>query len=803
MQISYNWIKDYINFTQPSDELAKLLTQIGLEVTHIQRKPLIQGDLQGLVLGQVLACEKHPNADRLYYTQVDIGNQQILSIICGAPNIQLGQKVIVAPIGTKLYPYAGESFTIKKAKIRGITSEGMLCAADELGLSPDHAGILVLDTALPPGTPAKQCLDIQTDFILTVDITPNRADACSHIGVARDLGALLEQPVHMPSVISLPNDLPPLPITVNVEDLAMCPRYSAVAIYGVEIKQSPEWLQQKLRAIDIQPVNNIVDLTNFVMHECGQPLHAYDYDKLIGSRLHVQQATAGAQLVTLDTVLRQLTGEELIISDQKGVIALAGVLGGKHTSISHTTQNVFLESAYFDPKAISNTTKHQHLKTEAAFRYERGTDPNLTVFALKRALFLIQQIAPQATFSNVFDHYPTVITERAIKVYYTNITRLIGQAIPQDTIKRILKHLDISLTEEKDASFVALVPPYRVDVLREVDIIEEILRLYGYDRIQISPNLKSEFLAQTSARSGEHLAYELALTLTAHGYYEICKNSLTASKYNQLCTEDAATTICLLNPLSERLDSLRQSLVFSGLEVITHNINRQQKDLKLFEFGKTYHKLGDQYQEHPQLGIWLTGNIQPANWVSQPRTVNFQDLNSIILQLLTKLGIQKSTSTPLNNAIFESGIEMYDYPKSFVKLGKLTQACLEIMGIKQDVFFAELDWAWLSSLPKKLPKYQALSKFPIVTRDLSLVLDQAITFQQIKQLVNAQKEKLIQDITVFDVYEGASLPKSKKAYALSFALQDPDQTLSEKTIHQVMQNLIDVFEKELGAIIRE
>jgi phenylalanyl-tRNA synthetase beta chain len=805
MKISYNWLKEYINLSESPEEVAHLLTQSGLEVSSIHLMEPIKDNLKGLVLGKILTCEKHPNADKLQYTQVDIGNGIQLAIVCGAPNVKAGQQVIVAPVGTTLYPYSGPNMTIKQTKIRGVMSEGMICAADEIGLGADHEGILVLDTDLPPGTPASKCLDIQTDAILTIDITPNRADACSHIGVARELRALLDRPIQLPNIAALPtNDGQRLPIQVQITDTASCPRYSGVIIHGVNIQASPEWLQTKLKAIDIQPINNIVDITNFVMFELGQPLHAFDHDQLVGHTLQVKTAQKGEQLVTLDRVTRNLTGKELMISDQAGHIAMAGVLGGKRASVSEQTQNIFLESAYFDPKAVSKTTHQQAIKTDASFRYERGTDPNNTVYALQRALFLIKQVAPNATFSNILDHYPQPLEDRKIKVYVQNITRLIGQAIPEATIKTILHHLDIHLSDEQADSFIAIVPPYRVDVTREVDLIEEILRIYGYDRISTKDHLSSSFLASTNQPSSYQAAYELSLLLTGHGYYEICTNSLTSSAYTPLLGEGAEkNSVYIVNPLSERLNVLRPSLVFSGLEVVAYNINRQQKDLKLFEFGKSYHQIENKYIENNQLGIWLTGNLEAPNWIRKPRPVTFQDLQFILVQLLNKLGIQEVTSTPLVNPLYQTGLQIHSNQQILARMGLLNQSCLQSFNIKQPVFFAELDWDWITNMPRVQLTYQAITKFPTVKRDLSLVLDQAVTFQQIQAIVNAQEESLIQDIHVFDVYEGPALEKGKKAYALSFSLQDPDKTLEEKTIHQVMQRLMNTFEKQLGAIIRE
>ncbi|MEM7055573.1 MAG: phenylalanine--tRNA ligase subunit beta [Bacteroidota bacterium] len=800
MRISLNWLQEYISLPESPEEIARLLTQSGLEVGNIEPLEPIKGSLQGLLIGQVIACEQHPHADKLKKTRVDIGDSRPLTIICGAPNVQIGQKVIIAPVGTKIHSYTGKTFKIKQAKIKGEVSEGMICAEDEIGLGPSHEGILVLDTSLLPGTPAIQYFDEQRDTIFTIELTPNRADACSHIGVARELRAILDRPIQFPAITQLQEDAQTLPIQVKIDDHTTCPRYSGIVISGVKVQASPPWLQNKLKAIGIHPTNNIIDVTNVITHELGQPLHAFDYDQIAGKEIQVKSPKEGKSLVTLDGVTRNLTGRELMISDQAGDIAMAGVLGGKRTSISQGTQSIFLESAYFSPTAVRKTAQQHDIKTEAAFRFERGTDPNITVYALQRACFLIQGITQGTTTSAVIDSYPTRIENSRIKVYYKNITRLVGQAIPPASIQKILNNLDIALSEAAEDSFIAIVPPYRVDVTREVDIIEEILRIYGYGRIEAQGQLGSIFLAEKA----QPVSYKIAALLAANGYHEIYTNSLTSSDYGKLTkTLDEAHNVCILNPLSERLDILRQTLIFSGLEVIAHNMNRQQTDLKLFEFGKTYHKDGNRYVEYNRLGIWLTGNLEAPNWISKPRAVTFQDLNATLYKILYRLGIVDFASEPITNACYETSVQLTFKQKPLVTAGILSQSLLQHAGINQPVFFADIAWdkLWGQSRPEL--QYQAISRFPAVKRDLSLVLDQSITFEAIKNLIKQQKEALIQDVFVFDVYEGGALSEGKKAYALTFVLQGKDKTLDDKRIHKVMIRLIHAFEKQLGAIIRE
>jgi phenylalanyl-tRNA synthetase beta chain len=803
MKISYNWLKDFIQILEHPETVAQLLTQSGLEVTSRAPFEPIQGSLQGLVIGQVMTCEKHPNADQLNVALVDVGRELPLHIVCGAPNVQVGQQVVVAPIGTQLHPYAGQTLKIKKSKIRGEVSEGMLCAADEIGLGNLHEGILVLDTPLVPGTPAAHYFNTQLDEIFEIDLTPNRADACSHLGIARELGALLDRSVQHPPVEKFKTAAQSFPIQVEVLDHSACPRYSGITISGVRVQPSPPWLRDRLRAIGLTPINNIVDVTNFVMHELGQPLHAFDYDQIVGKKVIVKTLKLRTPFVTLDDTTRQLSGTELMICDQVGGIGMAGIIGGKHTSVHPGTTNIFLESAHFSPGVIRQAAKQHAITTDASFRYERGTDPNLTVYALQRACLLLQEIAQGKVASTLIDLYPKKIEDVRVGVHYKNITRLLGTYIPKAAIKKILGRLDIAITHDTEDSFVASVPPYRVDVKREVDVIEEIVRIYGYDRIEVTGKLGSTYLARTIQPTHNQLRHGIAELLAANGYHEICTNALTKSSYTALTgTCDARQHVTILNPLNETLDVLRQTLLFSGLEVVAHNMNRKQADLKLFEFGKIYHKEVEQYVEKNRLGIWLTGSVEATNWIRKPQAVAFQDMHAILYKILHKLHLTDFTTQPLQNSLYQDGIQIISAQTQLLTAGAVHQSLLKHMGINQPVFFADIDWEVLRKQWRPLSRYQAISKFPPVKRDISLVLDKAVNFEAVRRVVSQQNDKLIKDVSVFDVYQDGKLGQGKKAYALRFVLQGKEKTLDDKTIEQVITRLMRAFEEELGAIIR-
>ncbi len=803
MKISCNWLKDYIQISESPEEVAQLLTQSGLEVTGREIFEPIKGSLQGLVIGQVMTCEKHPNADQLNVILVDVGQGIPLHIVCGAPNIRVGQKVVVAPIGTQVHHYEGTMLKVKKAKIRGEVSEGMICAEDEIGLGHGHEGIIVLDTPLVPGTPAAQHFNIQPDEILEIDLTPNRADACSHLGTARELGALLNRSVRYPSVEKFKATTKSLPIQVEVLDYNACPRYSGITISGVSVQPSPPWLRDRLKAIGLSPTNNIVDVTNFVLHELGQPLRAFDYDHIVGKKVIVKQLKPETPFVTLDGTTRQLSGTELMICDQAGGIGMAGIWGGKRASVHPGTKNIFLESAYFDPGVIRKAAKQHAITTDASFRYERGTDPNLTVYALKRACLLLQKIAQGKIASLLIDLYPEKIESFRVEVHYKNITRLLGMSMSKAVVKKILSRLDIAISHEEEDSFIASVPSYRVDVKREVDVIEEIVRIYGYDRIEVTGKLGSTYLARPIQPEQNKLRHQVAELLAANGYHEIYTNALTKSSYAKLTdTFDEQQHVTILNPLSETLDVLRQTLLFSGLEVVAHNINRKQPDLKLFEFGKIYCKETQQYVENNRLGIWLTGSIEATNWIRKPQEVTFQDIHTVLHKVLHKLNFTDFTTQPFQNSLYQASIQVVLEQTECLTAGKVHQSLLKHMSINQPVFFADINWEVLLSKWKPLTPYQAISKFPTVKRDISLVLNKSVNFEAVRRVIAQQNDKLIKNVAVFDVYQGGKLGEEKKAYALRFVLQGKDKTLDDKTIEQVMARLMHTFEDQLGAIIR-
>lgn len=804
MKISLNWLKEYINLSENATEIGKLLTQRGLEVEGIETYKPMKGRLQGLVIGKVITCEHHPYADKLKQTTVDVGNSTPIPIICGAPNVKVGQKVVVALVGTTRNTYKGKAVKIKKVKIRGEISEGMLCTEDEIGVGQAHDGILVLETPLPLGTPVAQYFNTHQDTVLEIDLTPNRADAFSHIGIARELKAILDRSVSYPIVENFTIDTQDLPMQVDVVNHEACPRYSGVAMKGVTVRESPEWLKNKLKAIGVNPVNNVVDVTNFVLHELGQPLHAFDYDQIVGKKIEVKALPKDLSFVTLDNKIRKLHGGELMICDEAGGLCIAGVLGGKRASVNKATQNIFLESAHFSPTSITKTTKQHTIKTDASFRYERGTDPNLTVYALKRACLLLKAIAHGEVASEIIDIYPEKIKDIHIKVSYRNIDRLIGKIISKSAIKAILNRLAIKISHEEKENFIAIVPPFRVDVKREVDVIEEIVRMYGYENIEVNGKLSSSYLAETIKPERDQVQYSIAELLAANGYYEIYTNSLTKSVYTTFVDDlNAQKNTYVLNPLSEALDVLRQTLVFGGLEVIAYNINRKQTDLKFFEFGKTYHKENNHYVENNRVAIWITGNIEAPNWIRKPSSVTFQNLNAIIHKILHKLDIVDVARAHFKNSFYEAALKIRSEGEELLQVGKLNALLLKKMGINQPIFFADIDWDLCLRQTKKEKQYKKISKFPTVKRDLSLVIDKSVTFEAIKKIVMRQNEKIIKHVNIFDVYEGASIAKGKKAYALSFVLQEKNKTLNDKLIDHVMRRLIKVFQSQLKAVIRK
>ncbi|WP_017732159.1 phenylalanine--tRNA ligase subunit beta [Nafulsella turpanensis] len=815
MRISLNWLKKYISFEHSAEEIAALLTASGLEVEGIERAEKVPGGLEGMVIGEVLSCEKHPNADKLSITTVDIGSQ-VSPIVCGAPNVAAGQKVVIATVGSTLYPAGGEPFKIKKAKIRGEVSEGMICAEDEIGLGSSHAGIMVLDTHLPNGTPAAQYFQLESEEVLEIGLTPNRADAASHMGVARELKALLNRPLQLPSVDAFKVENTDHRIEVEVQNLEACPRYSGLTISDVEVKESPEWLRNRLLSIGLQPINNIVDVTNFVLHELGQPLHAFDTAAIKGDKVVIRTLPQGAAFTTLDEKERKLQAEDLMICNAEEGMCIAGVFGGHKSGVKESTKAIFLESAYFSPDWIRRTAQHHSLKTDASFRYERGADPNITVYALKRAALLIKKVAGGYISSEITDIYPQKVEDFRIETTYSYINQLIGKDIPAAETDRILESLDIKLTDKTAEGFTALVPPYRVDVQRPADLVEEVLRVYGYDNIETSETLSSSYLAAFPALDENLQQRRISELLAANGFLETITNSLTKPEYAQeVDFIDKSRTVEILNKLSEDLGVMRQSLLFGGLEVIAHNINRRQRDLKLFEFGKTYQTNGDGFEEKKFLGIWLSGNAGAEHYLQASRPVAFQDIRLAVEKIFGLFGIREYDTQVIHEKGFAYGTEIMYNGRSkrrrgqskeepLARLGKVAPALATLAGVKQEVFWAEVSWAALLEAYKEHSvTYQPISKFPEVRRDLSLVIDKKVQFEDISKITNRQENSLIKRVGVFDVYEGDKLEEGKKAYALSFILQDEEKTLTDKVIDKVMQRLIKTFEDQLGAVIRK
>lgn len=803
MTISYNWLKQYIDIPETAEEIAHVLTSGGLEVEKIHVHETIKGGLKGLVIGEVLTCSKHPNADKLSLTTVDVGGT-VLPIVCGAPNVAAGQKVIVATPGTTVHPAHGEPFTIKSARIRGEKSEGMICAEDEIGLGQSHAGIIVLNTDAANGTPAAEFYDVQSDAIIEIGLTPNRADAASHIGVARDIRASKGRPVKWPVVDAFKVDNHDLSIPVEVQHAAACPRYSSVTLTGVKVSDSPDWLKQRLTAIGLTPINNIVDITNFVCFELGQPLHAFDADKIVGGKVLVKTLPAGTKFVTLDNKERSLfAGDLMICNGNSEGMCIAGVFGGAGSGITGDTQNVFLESAYFSPDSIRRSSINHQLKTDASFRFERGVDPHHTVYALKRAALLIKEIAGGMISSEIQDIYPVPIENRTIKVAARHVDRLIGKHIPRDTVFSILDRLDIVRISEAGDHYVVSVPPYRVDVTQEADVIEEILRIYGFNNIELSQHARTDFLAEFPVKDVNRYRRTISEMLTGRGFYEIWTNSLTNASYQSRHNlQFAGEPVEILNKLSEEQGILRQTLLFTGLEVCAYNINRKQRELKMFEFGKTYHRKGG-YVEEEKLALYITGDREPENWQRTAQPVSYHDLAQQVQHIFLKSGIANAKQEVIADQLFDYGVRFLQGKEEIGKVGKVKSALLKDFGIKQELFYAELDAALLFKYANPKLVIQEVAKFPEVRRDLSLVIDRSVSYDDIRKLINATEGKLIKSIVAFDVYEGDKLPEGKKAYALGFTLLDETKTLTDEEIEKAMGRLMKAMESQLGAVIRK
>lgn len=804
MTISYNWLKDYIDIPETAEEIGYVLTSTGLEVESVEPFETVKGGLKGLVIGEVLTCAKHPNADKLSLTTVNVGSEKNLAIVCGAANVAAGQKVVVATVGTTVYPAKGEPFVIKSAKIRGEQSEGMICAEDEIGLGESHEGIMVLDASAKVGTPAAEYFKIESDSIIEIGLTPNRIDAASHIGVARDIKASLGRPVRWPSVDKFKVDNNKLTIAVTVENNNACHRFSGLTMTGITVKESPEWLKNKLLAIGLTPINNIVDITNFVCHEMGKPMHAYDADKIVGNKIIVKTVAAGTKFVTLDSKERELTASDLMVCNAQESMCIAGVFGGKDSGVSNSTTKIFLESAHFSADYVRKTALHHGLKTDSSFRNERGPDPNLTVYSLKRAALLIKEIAGGEVSSEIIDVYPTKIENRIIEVKDKNINRLIGKEIPREKVFSILNALDIEIIDKKEDRYTVSVPPYRVDVQQEADISEEVLRIYGFNNIALNDFVGSDFIAEFPVKDINKFKNTLGQMLVGNGFYEIWTNSLTNAAYQQKHQlQFTGEPVEILNKLSEEQGILRQTMLFTGLEVCAYNINRKQKDLKLFEFGKIYFKTSGKYIEEERLALYITGNNETENWQHKTAPVTYHDLAQQVTHVIQKSGIATVKQEVVKDQLFEYALQLSTGNKIIGTLGKVKPALLKDLGVKQEIFYAELNTALLFNTANPKLVIEDVPKFPEVRRDLSLVLDKSVSFDEIRKMVLTTEKRLIKDIIAFDVYEGSNLPAGKKAYALGFTLLDETKTLTDEEIDKTMNRLMAAFEQTLGAVIRK
>jgi len=814
MKISYNWLKEYIKTDLSPDELGILLTDCGLEVESIEKFETVKGGLKGIVIGEVKTKEKHPDADKLNLTTVDVGTGTLLNIVCGAANVEAGQKVVIATIGAMLYPTTGEPFEIKKAKIRGKESEGMICAEDEIGLGTSHAGIMVLDADAKIGTPANEFFKIEEDYTFEIGLTPNRADAASHVGVARDLVAVLNaKEVALSHALTLPDerlfkvDETTSNIEVVVEDAIACPRYSGLSISNITVKESPDWLKNRLKAIGLRPINNIVDATNYVLHELGQPMHAFDADKIKGGKVIVKKLADKTKFKTLDEAERELSVEDLMICDAQGGMCIAGVFGGVESGVTSETKNIFLESAYFNASSIRKSSKRHGLKTDASFRYERGTDPNITVYALKRAAILIKEIAGGKVTSEIIDIYPTPIENFKVPFSFEKCEHLIGKKIDFELVKIIITSLGIEIEHEGNDALLLSVPPFKVDVTREQDVIEEVLRIYGYNNVEI-PMVLNSSLSFAEKPDKEKIQNVVSDLLTNNGFSEMMCLSLTKGEYaTKLKSLSEDRSVVMMNPLSSDLNVLRQTLLFSGLETIAYNQNRKNADLKVYEFGKTYIAVKGEttkYIETKHLSVFITGRKQDERWNASGAGVNFFTLKGIVKNIIERLGIKDVKMAELSSDTFSQGLAFSWNKKVLVEFGEVSKAISsKLMDIKMPVYYADFNWDLILEAMKKTSiMYSEVPKFPEVRRDLALLIDKAVQFEQLEQLAFQSEKSLLKDVNLFDVYEGDKLPTGKKSYALSFILQDETATLTDKQIEKIMEKLMKTYQEKVGAEIR-
>lgn len=820
MNISYNWLKGYVNFNLTPDEVAAALTSIGLETGGVDEVQTIKGGLEGLVIGEVLTCIDHPNSDHLHITTVNLGTGEPVQIVCGAPNVAAGQKVVVATVGAVLYS-GDDSFTIKKSKIRGVESNGMICAEDEIRIGTDHAGIIVLPADAIPGTLAKDYYNIKSDFVLEVDITPNRVDGSSHYGVARDLYAYLiqngyEAQLSKPSVDEFAVDNHDLDINVTVVNEEACPRYAGVTVKGVTVKESPDWLQDKLRLIGMRPINNVVDITNYILHAFGQPLHCFDADKIAGNEVVVETLPEGTPFITLDGVERKLSERDLMICSKEAPMCIAGVFGGLESGATEETKNVFIESAYFNPTWVRKTARRHGLNTDSSFRFERGVDPNNTIYCLKLAAMMVKELAGGTISSEIKDVYNQPIQDFIVELSYNKINSLIGKEIPVETVRNIVTSLEMKIQKETNDGLTLEVPPYRVDVQRDVDVIEDILRIYGYNNVEISETLKSSLTIKGEEDKSYKLQNLVSEQLVGGGFSEIMNNSLTrAAYYEGMETYPASNLVMLLNPLSADLNSMRQTLLFGGLESIAYNANRKNADLKFFEFGNCYYfdqsKKGSEkplaaYREELHLGMWITGKKVSNSWAHADESSSVYELKAYVENIFVRLGLnlQDLVVGNLRDDIYSTALSVNTRGgKRLGTFGVVSKKNTNLFDLDNEVYFAELSWKELMKAIRSVKiSYKELSKFPAVKRDLALLIDKKVQFAEIEKIAYETEKKLLREVSLFDVYEGKNLEAGKKSYAVSFLLQDETQTLTDKVIDKIMAKMVRNFETRLEAKLR-
>ncbi len=821
MNISYNWLKKYVDFDLSPEQLSDALTSIGLETGGFEEVESIRGGLRGIVIGKVLTCVDHPDSDHLHITTVDLGDGQATQIVCGAPNVAAGQTVVVATVGTTLYD-GDQEFKIKKSKIRGVESFGMICAEDEIGVGNSHDGIIVIDSDVKPGTPAAEFYNLTSDYVLEVDITPNRIDAASHYGVARDLAAWLAQhktaaTLHSDSVDAFKADTKEGAIGVEVKDTEGCTRYCGITVRGVEVKESPEWLRNCLSAIGLRPINNVVDITNYLLHAYGQPLHCFDLAKITGDRIIVDTCAEGTRFTTLDGVERTLDSRDLMICNEKEPMCIAGVFGGLDSGVTESATSIFLESACFNPTRVRKTARRHGLNTDSSFRFERGVDPNRSLYVLKLAALMVKELAGGEICGDPVDIYPVVTEPAKVTLSYKYLNDLVGKEIPSETVDSILKSLEIAIEGRSEDTVDLAVPTYRVDVTRPCDVVEDVLRIYGYNNVEISETLHSSLSFKSATDSADHLRRLISEQLTAQGFNEILNNSLTAEAfYSDLTIYPANRCVKLLNPLSNDLNVMRQTLLFGGLNSLAYNINRKEADLAMYEFGNVYffNQSAEStaetplapYSEAPRLALWMTGDMRKTSWNRQAEQATFYDLKAVVANIFARLGIESReiTLTPADNELYSASLAIATRSgKQIGSIGILSKKILKKADIKQEVVYAELDWNVLTTMSlKKHISYTPLPKTQAVNRDLALLLDNSVTMAQVEAVVRESEKKLLKSVSLFDVYEGKNLPEGKKSYAISIILRDDEKTMNDKQIDAIMSKIINNLTKRLGAELR-